>query len=63
MKEYLKNEIGYFMSGMFGVIFITLFFTYCNTSEESNSRTVDEIIEQNRQIRADTTDTTIVILK
>lgn len=57
MKPYLKDRTGLIM---FGVILITLFFAYCNTGEERKARTVDKIIEQNRQIRIDTTDTTIV---
>lgn len=57
IREFLKDNSGLIMIGLIDIILI---FAYCGTGEERKSRTVDEIIIENRQIRADTTDTTIV---
>ena len=60
MKEYLKDSV----NGIICIIvLIGIILLYCSTPKEHKSRTVDEIIEQNRQIRADTTDTTIALIK
>lgn len=53
MKEYLKDKTGLIM---FGVIIVIMGLAHCASPPEEPSRTVDEIIIENRQIRADTTD-------
>lgn len=57
MKNYLKDRTNWIA---LIVMLIALTIIYCGAPNEKPSRTVDEIIEQNRQIRLDTTDTTIV---